>query len=224
MCPKDEHLDDERAWFDFFLTIPDPARTDVRADTVKGSQQLRPLFEYSGACAGCGETPYLKVLTQLFGDRHAGRERHGLLVDLRRQPPDHAVGRRRRRARAGVVELAVRGQRGVRPRDAARARREGRPGRERCWRRWSPTSARASCGVSSTGWPPATTGRSRSSGCASSQLRDRIVHVVDSADPATCWPRPTPSSRRASGSSAATAGPTTSGSVGSTTCSRPAAT
>ncbi|MGZ5345212.1 MAG: pyruvate:ferredoxin (flavodoxin) oxidoreductase, partial [Actinomycetota bacterium] len=69
MCPKDEHLDDERAWFDFFLTIPDPARTDVRADTVKGSQQLRPLFEYSGACAGCGETPYLKVLTQLVGDR-----------------------------------------------------------------------------------------------------------------------------------------------------------
>ena len=69
MCPKDEHLEDERAWFDFFLTIPDPARTDVRADTVKGSQQLRPLFEYSGACAGCGETPYLKVLTQLVGDR-----------------------------------------------------------------------------------------------------------------------------------------------------------
>ena len=60
----------------------------------------------------------------------AGRERHGLLVDLRRQPPDHAVGRRPRRARAGVVQLAVRGQRGVRPRDAARARREGRPGRE----------------------------------------------------------------------------------------------
>ncbi len=69
MCPKDEHLDDERAWFDFFLTIPDPARSDVRADTVKGSQQLRPLFEYSGACAGCGETPYLKVLTQQVGDR-----------------------------------------------------------------------------------------------------------------------------------------------------------
>jgi pyruvate-ferredoxin/flavodoxin oxidoreductase len=69
MCPKEEHLDDERAWFGFFLTIPDPVRTDVRADTVKGSQQLRPLFEYSGACAGCGETPYLKVLTQLVGDR-----------------------------------------------------------------------------------------------------------------------------------------------------------
>ncbi|MEO8476042.1 MAG: pyruvate:ferredoxin (flavodoxin) oxidoreductase [Actinomycetota bacterium] len=69
MCPKDEHLDEERASFDFFLTIPEPLRTDVRVDTVKGSQQLRPLFEFSGACAGCGETPYLKVLTQLVGDR-----------------------------------------------------------------------------------------------------------------------------------------------------------
>jgi pyruvate-ferredoxin/flavodoxin oxidoreductase len=69
MLPKADHLDRERANFDFFLTIPDPARTDVRAETVKGSQQLRPLFEFSGACAGCGETPYLRLLTQLVGDR-----------------------------------------------------------------------------------------------------------------------------------------------------------
>ncbi len=69
MMPKEPHLEEERAWFDFFMDIPDPDPTSVRADTVKGSQQLPPLFEYSGACAGCGETPYLKVLTQLFGDR-----------------------------------------------------------------------------------------------------------------------------------------------------------
>ena len=43
--------------------------TQVKADTVKGSQLLEPLFEFSGACAGCGETPYLKLLTQLYGDR-----------------------------------------------------------------------------------------------------------------------------------------------------------
>jgi pyruvate-ferredoxin/flavodoxin oxidoreductase len=69
MCPKDEHLEVERANWDFFRTIHEPSRREVRADTVKGSQQLRPLFEFSGACAGCGETPYLKVLSQLFGDR-----------------------------------------------------------------------------------------------------------------------------------------------------------
>ncbi|HET9249683.1 MAG TPA: pyruvate:ferredoxin (flavodoxin) oxidoreductase, partial [Actinomycetota bacterium] len=69
MLPKDEHLTRERTNWDFFLTIPDATRTDVRPETVKGSQQLRPLMEFSGACAGCGETPYLKVLSQLVGDR-----------------------------------------------------------------------------------------------------------------------------------------------------------
>jgi pyruvate-ferredoxin/flavodoxin oxidoreductase len=69
MCPKEEHLERERTNWDFFRTIAEPDRSEVRADTVKGSQQLRPLFEFSGACAGCGETPYLKVLSQLFGDR-----------------------------------------------------------------------------------------------------------------------------------------------------------
>ena len=44
-------------------------RAEVRVSSVKGSQLLEPLFEFSGACAGCGETPYVKLLTQLFGDR-----------------------------------------------------------------------------------------------------------------------------------------------------------
>jgi pyruvate-ferredoxin/flavodoxin oxidoreductase len=54
--------------WDFFLALPRPDRARVTLD-VKGSQLLQPLFEFSGACAGCGETPYLKLLTQLFGDR-----------------------------------------------------------------------------------------------------------------------------------------------------------
>ncbi len=58
----------ERPNWDFFLGLPDPPRETVRLD-VKGSQWLEPLFEFSGACSGCGETPYLKLLTQLFGDR-----------------------------------------------------------------------------------------------------------------------------------------------------------
>ncbi|CAG0990410.1 pyruvate:ferredoxin (flavodoxin) oxidoreductase [Geobacter sp.] len=59
----------EVANWDFFLTIPDVDPTMAKLDTVRGSQLVRPLFEFSGACAGCGETPYLKLLTQLFGDR-----------------------------------------------------------------------------------------------------------------------------------------------------------
>ncbi|MBN2195103.1 MAG: pyruvate:ferredoxin (flavodoxin) oxidoreductase [Polyangiaceae bacterium] len=58
----------ERARYAFFLSLPEVDRAAVKAD-VKGSQFLRPLFEYSGACAGCGETPYVKLMTQLFGDR-----------------------------------------------------------------------------------------------------------------------------------------------------------
>jgi pyruvate-ferredoxin/flavodoxin oxidoreductase len=58
----------ERRNYDFFLSLPDPNPDEVAAD-LKGVQFKRPLFEYSGACAGCGETPYLKLLTQMFGDR-----------------------------------------------------------------------------------------------------------------------------------------------------------
>ncbi len=69
MLPKAEHLQRERANFDFFLTVPELDRDSFKPDIVKRSQLLEPLFEFSGACAGCGETPYLKLLSQLFGDR-----------------------------------------------------------------------------------------------------------------------------------------------------------
>ncbi len=69
MLPKLEHLDRERLCWDFFLRIPEVDRSTVKIDTIKGSQLLQPLFEFSGACAGCGETPYVKLITQLFGDR-----------------------------------------------------------------------------------------------------------------------------------------------------------
>ncbi len=55
--------------FEFFLNLPDVDATQVKLETLRSNQLIRPLFEYSGACAGCGETPYLKLLTQLFGDR-----------------------------------------------------------------------------------------------------------------------------------------------------------
>jgi len=55
--------------WDYFLDLPELDRLRVNRNTVKGSQFLQPLFEFSGACSGCGETPYLKLLTQLYGDR-----------------------------------------------------------------------------------------------------------------------------------------------------------
>ncbi len=59
----------ERERWDKFLAIEPLARDAIAVDTVKGAARLEPLFEFSGACAGCGETPYLRLVTQLFGDR-----------------------------------------------------------------------------------------------------------------------------------------------------------
>ncbi len=68
MAPQMPLRESERANYAFFLDLPEVDRTKVKLD-VKGAQFLQPLFEYSGACEGCGETPYVKLLTQLFGDR-----------------------------------------------------------------------------------------------------------------------------------------------------------
>ncbi|MDA7746785.1 pyruvate:ferredoxin (flavodoxin) oxidoreductase [Psychromonas sp.] len=79
--PQDEHfkainmveklpiLADERKGLAFFETIPYNDRSRVDFSNVRGAQFLQPLFEFSGACSGCGETPYLKLISQLFGDR-----------------------------------------------------------------------------------------------------------------------------------------------------------
>jgi pyruvate-ferredoxin/flavodoxin oxidoreductase len=69
MRPRTEVRDLERENYAFFLDIPEIDRARLKRLTAKTSQFLLPLFEYSGACAGCGETPYVKLLTQLFGDR-----------------------------------------------------------------------------------------------------------------------------------------------------------
>lgn len=69
MISKQEVLEKQRVNFEFFLNIPDADRRSLDAGTVKGSQLMLPLFEFSGACAGCGETPYLKLISQMFGDR-----------------------------------------------------------------------------------------------------------------------------------------------------------
>jgi pyruvate-ferredoxin/flavodoxin oxidoreductase len=61
--------DTERENYKYFLSIPDTDPKLFKSGTIKGSQLIAPLFEYSGACAGCGETAYVKLLTQLFGDR-----------------------------------------------------------------------------------------------------------------------------------------------------------
>jgi pyruvate-ferredoxin/flavodoxin oxidoreductase len=69
MAPQRPLRERESANWAFFLALPEADRTQLNLGALKDTQLLQPLFEFSGACSGCGETPYLKLLTQLFGDR-----------------------------------------------------------------------------------------------------------------------------------------------------------
>ncbi len=69
MAPQAPLREPERDNWDFFVNLPEVDRARLSHGQVKDLQLLQPLFEFSGACAGCGETPYIKLLTQLFGDR-----------------------------------------------------------------------------------------------------------------------------------------------------------
>ncbi len=69
MVAKHEVFEIEQRRWDDFLAIPETDRSELKLATVKGSQFAEPLFEFSGACLGCGETPYVKLVSQLFGDR-----------------------------------------------------------------------------------------------------------------------------------------------------------
>jgi pyruvate-ferredoxin/flavodoxin oxidoreductase len=69
MAPQPPLRQAERKNWDYFLTIPEYDRRLLKTNTIKGAMVLQPLFEFSGACVGCGETPYIKLASQLFGDR-----------------------------------------------------------------------------------------------------------------------------------------------------------
>ncbi|GBE11330.1 pyruvate-flavodoxin oxidoreductase [bacterium BMS3Abin12] len=69
MAPHAPLQEAERANWAFFQSLPEYDRARLRRETIKGSMVLQPLFEFSSACVGCGETPYLRLATQLFGDR-----------------------------------------------------------------------------------------------------------------------------------------------------------
>lgn len=69
MVPQAPVRKQEAKNWDFFLELPDPDRNTLKPNAIKQMELMRPLFEFSGACAGCGETPYIKMVSQLFGDR-----------------------------------------------------------------------------------------------------------------------------------------------------------
>ena len=195
-------------------------------DSVKGSQVLEPLFEFSGACAGCGETPYLKLVTQLFGDRMIVANATGCSSIYGGNLPTTPWTDEPGRPGTGVEQLAVRGQRRVRPRSAARARRPDTSWPGCCSPGWLRRSA--------TRWSPRSSTNPQDAEPQIAEQRRLVAQLrAGAAAPSRAsWPArpaswrwsPTTSSARACGSSAVTAGPTTSASAVSTTCCRQGAT
>ena len=118
MVPVGDRRERERLAFDFFLDLPELDPVLLAPGSVKGSQARQPLFEFSGACAGCGETPYLKLLTQLFGDRMLVANATGCSSIYGGNLPTTPWSPGCHRPRSGLGQLPVRGQRRVRPRVA----------------------------------------------------------------------------------------------------------
>ena len=125
------HLEAERAAGEnenekFFESTEDNILGKNSATSLKGAMLRKPLFEFSGACAGCGETPYVKLASQLFGEKHGRRQRDRMLLNLLRNIPDHPIHQGQERTRPRMGKLPLRGQRGVRLRNAPRHRFEPR--------------------------------------------------------------------------------------------------
>ncbi len=112
---------------EFFDRLPDNVLDGVKTETLKGSQFLRPLFEFSGACAGCGETPYVKLATQLYGDRMIIANATGCSSIYGGTFPTSPYCVNAEGQGAGLGKLPVRGQRRIRLRHALGGRRQPAP-------------------------------------------------------------------------------------------------
>ena len=138
MAPQPPLRFTERDNFAFFLDLPELDRTLIPLNNVKNSQLLQPLFEFSGACSGCGETPYVKLVSQLFGDRAIIANATGCSSIYGGNLPTTPWSVNQGRPRPGLVEQPLRGQRRVRSglpadhRQTDRVRPRDDPGAPRC--------------------------------------------------------------------------------------------
>ncbi len=107
MVPQPPLRAPESENWNFFLQLPELDRRKIKPGAIRQQQVQEPLFEFSGACSGCGETPYVKLVSQLFGDRDDRCQRNRMLIDLRRQLANHSLEQECRRPRSRLVQFAV---------------------------------------------------------------------------------------------------------------------
>ncbi len=201
--------------YDFFLDLPEVDRSEGEARR-QGHAVLPAAVRVLGRLRGCGETPYVKLLTQLFGDRALIANATGCSSIYGGNLPTTPVREEPRRPRPGLVQLAVRGQRRVRPRLPAGGRQEHRSRRASCSQRLAPQIGETL--VDEILKADQTT----EAGIAAQRervvaLRQKLAGIDDVRGALAREARRLPGARRASGSSAATAGPTTSATAASTT-------
>ena len=229
MEPAAAHRDIERGRWDYFQSIAPLDRELLPHDSVKGAQVLEPLFEFSGACAGCGETPYLKLVTQLFGDRMVVANATGCSsiygANLPTTPwTTNAEGRGPAWSNSLFEDNA---EFGLGMRLAVDAQeRHARDLLAKIGPAFDAELTKAILGADQddeAGVVRQARPR-RAPPLAARASRQGRRRRGERATPAACSPSRGISSSRASGSSAATAGRTTSGSAASTMCCRVAAT
>ena len=224
MEPVADHRDVERPRWDFFQSIAPLDRSLIPLDSVKGSQVLEPLFEFSGACGGCGETPYIRLVSQLFGDRMIVANATGCSSIYGANLPTtpwtvNAAGRGPAWSNSLFEDNA---EFGLGMRLALDAQTDhARRLLERLAPELGADLVGGLLGAVQDTEAEIVLQRERVS-----RLREALARLdgPPAPTPDTCSPSPAISFARASGSSAATAGRTTSASVASTRSSRPVAT
>ena len=222
MEPKEAHLSRERSSFDFFLSIPEIDRSKTSIETVKGSQLLQPLFEILRRVRGLRRNALSEIADAVVRRPHRDCQRDRLFVDLRWKPSHDSLVAKLRRARAGLVEFALRGQRRIRPGHASGHRPAGRPREAPAREHGGPNRRRPRARFARV----AANERSRDRRAAETRRRAQSPARPDAQRARRPPSRqlPTSSCARACGLSAETAGRTISASAVSTMCSRPART
>ena len=116
MVPQPPLRASESENWNFFLNLPELDRRKIKPGAIRQQQVQEPLFEFSGACAGCGETPYIKLVSQLFGDRAIVANATGCSSIYGGNLPTTPWAKNSRRPRPGLVEFTLRRQRRIRSR------------------------------------------------------------------------------------------------------------
>ena len=190
MDPQPPLREPESDNWDFFLGMPELDRRKIKVGTIRQQQVQQPLFEFSGACSGCGETPYLKLVTQLFGDRMVVANATGCSSIYGGNLPTTPWTQERDGRGPAWSQLALRRQRRVRPGFPRLARQASASSPRELLRGWPARSARI--------WPQPSCNAEQNDEADIYEQRERVASLKEKLQgmttqpkPSNCWRSPT---------------------------------